>query len=77
MATMKSAVKHAPSDSEVLKSDTRPIPTPADGQVLINVEACGLDRSELFTRRRHVLNVSFLRIPGVDAYDLSKSAPEL
>ena len=77
MATLKSAVMHAPSDSEDLKSDTRPIPTPAEGQVLINLKACGLNRSELSTRRGHSLNVSFLRIPGVEVCGLSRSALKL
>lgn len=51
MATMKAAVMHAPGGPEVLKLQTLPIPTPKKGQVLIQVKAFGLNRSELFTRQ--------------------------
>jgi hypothetical protein len=39
--------------TEVLEIESRPIPTPVSGQVLIRVKAVGLNRSELFTRQVH------------------------
>ncbi len=50
MATMRAVVLHDPGPPESLKLETRPIPTPAKGHVLIQVKAFGLNRSELFTR---------------------------
>lgn len=47
---MKAAVMHKPGGPEVLKIETRPIPVPKAGQVLIAVKAFGINRSELFTR---------------------------
>jgi len=49
--TMKAAVIHEPGGPEVLKIETRPIPKPRAGEVLIRVNAFGLNRSELFTRQ--------------------------
>jgi NADPH:quinone reductase-like Zn-dependent oxidoreductase len=45
MRTMKAAVIYAPGGPEVLKIETRPIPTPQAGEVLIRVKAFGLNRS--------------------------------
>ena len=53
MATMKAAVMHESGGPEVLKLETLPIPAPKKGQVLIQVKAFGLNRSELFTRQGH------------------------
>jgi NADPH:quinone reductase-like Zn-dependent oxidoreductase len=53
MAMMKAAVIYEPGGPEVLKLESRPIPTPKDGEVLIRVKAFGLNRSELFTRQGH------------------------
>lgn len=47
---MKAAVIHEAGGPEVFKIEKRAIPTPKKGQVLINVKAFGLNRSELFTR---------------------------
>ena len=60
---------------EVLKLETRPIPTPARGQVLIQVKAFGLNRSELFTRQGHSPGVPFPRVLGIEAVGLVESAP--
>ena len=38
---------------EALKVETRPIPIPKSGWILINIKAFGLNRSELFTRQGH------------------------
>ena len=48
--SMKAAVIYKPGGADVLKIETRPVPTPKSGQVLIAVKAFGLNRSELFTR---------------------------
>ena len=48
--SMKAAVIYEPGKADVLKVETRPVPTPKSGQVLIAVKAFGLNRSELFTR---------------------------
>ena len=76
MATMKAAVIHEPGGPEVLKIESRPIPTPQPGEVLIRVKAFGLNRSELFTRRGLSPGVSFPRILGIEAVGLVEEAPE-
>jgi NADPH:quinone reductase-like Zn-dependent oxidoreductase len=53
MAAMKAVVIHTPGGPEVLKIEQLPIPTPKPGQVLIQIKAFGLNRSELFTRQGH------------------------
>jgi NADPH:quinone reductase-like Zn-dependent oxidoreductase len=50
MADMKAAVIYEAGEPEVLRIESRPIPTPRSGEVLIRVKAFGLNRSELFTR---------------------------
>jgi D-arabinose 1-dehydrogenase-like Zn-dependent alcohol dehydrogenase len=51
MDLMKAAVIYEPGGPEALKVESRPIPTPQAGEVLIQVKAFGLNRSELFTRQ--------------------------
>jgi NADPH:quinone reductase-like Zn-dependent oxidoreductase len=75
MATMKAAVIHAPGGAEVLKIETRPVPVPQEGEVLIRVKAFGLNRSELFTRRGLSSNVRFPRILGIEAVGVVAQAP--
>jgi NADPH:quinone reductase-like Zn-dependent oxidoreductase len=75
MATMKAAVMYAPGGPEVLKLESRPIPAPQLGQVLIRVMAFGLNRSELFTRQGHSPDVHFPRILGIEAVGLVEDAP--
>lgn len=53
----------------------RPIPTPQPGWVLIRVKACGLNRSEMFTRQGHSPNVEFPRILGIEATGIVEKAP--
>jgi NADPH:quinone reductase-like Zn-dependent oxidoreductase len=76
MPVMKAAVVYEPGGPEVLKIESRPIPTPAAGQVLIRVMAFGLNRSELFTRQGHSPNVRFPRILGIEAAGLVEQAPD-
>jgi NADPH:quinone reductase-like Zn-dependent oxidoreductase len=75
MATMKAAVIHEPGGPEVLKIESRPVPTPQAGEVLIRVKAFGLNRSELFTRQGLSPGVVFPRILGIEAVGLVEEAP--
>lgn len=74
---MKAAVIHEAGGPEVLKLETRPIPQPAEGEVLIRVRAFGLNRSELFTRQglSPKSEVNFPRILGIEAVGIVESAP--
>ncbi|MDQ0468837.1 zinc-binding alcohol dehydrogenase family protein [Labrys wisconsinensis] len=72
---MKAVVIHQPGGPEVLKIEQRPVPQPQPGQVLIRVEAFGLNRSELFTRQGHSPNVRFPRILGIEAVGTVQAAP--
>lgn len=73
--TMKAAVIYEAGGPEVLKLESRPIPQPEQGEVLIRVKAIGLNRSELFTRQGHSPNVPFPRILGIEATGLVEAAP--
>jgi NADPH:quinone reductase-like Zn-dependent oxidoreductase len=75
MAEMKAVVIYAPGGPEVLKVESRPIPAPNSGQVLIRVKAFGLNRSELFTRQGHSPGVKFPRVLGIEAVGLVEEAP--
>ena len=74
-ATMKAAVMHGPGGPEVLKLEERPVPHAAAGQVLIRIEAFGLNRSELFTRQGLSPDVEFPRILGIEAVGVVEDAP--
>jgi NADPH:quinone reductase-like Zn-dependent oxidoreductase len=75
MTTMKAAVIHEAGGPEVLKIESRPVPTPQNGEVLIRVKAFGLNRSELFTRQGHSPGVKFPRVLGIEAVGLVEEAP--
>jgi NADPH:quinone reductase-like Zn-dependent oxidoreductase len=75
MAEMKAVVIYQAGGPEVLKVETRPIPTPNRGQVLIRVKAFGLNRSELFTRQGHSPGVKFPRVLGIEAVGIVEDAP--
>jgi NADPH:quinone reductase-like Zn-dependent oxidoreductase len=72
---MKAAVIYQAGGPEVLKVESRPIPKPRPGEVLIRVKAFGLNRSELFTRQGHSPNVKFPRILGIEAAGIIEDAP--
>ncbi len=72
---MKAAVIHKAGGPEALKVESRATPTPERGQVLIQVKAFGLNRSELFTRQGHSPGVLFPRILGIEAVGLVEEAP--
>jgi len=75
MRTMKAAVIYEAGGPEVLKIESRPIPTPQPGEVLIRVKAFGLNRSELFTRQGLSPGVTFPRILGIEAVGVIEEAP--
>jgi NADPH:quinone reductase-like Zn-dependent oxidoreductase len=72
---MKAAVIYEAGGPEALKIETRPIPTPQAGEVLIRVKAFGLNRSELFTRKGLSPGVIFPRILGIEAVGTVEEAP--
>jgi NADPH:quinone reductase-like Zn-dependent oxidoreductase len=72
---MKAAVIYQAGGAEVLKLESRPVPTPKCGEVLIRVKAFGLNRSELFTRQGYSPTVRFPRILGIEAAGLVEDAP--
>ena len=76
-STMRAAVIYEPGGPEVLKLETRPVPSPAKGQVLIRVHASGLNRSELFTRQGHTPPslAPFPRILGIEATGVVAACP--
>src|ERR1700757_3050327 len=75
MRTMKAAVIYKAGGPEVLKIESRTIPTPQPGEVLIRVKAFGLNRSELFTRQGLSPGVVFPRILGIEAVGTVEEAP--
>src|SRR6201997_3570532 len=75
MDSMKAAVIYEPGGPEVLKVESRPIPKPQAGEVLIQVKAFGLNRSELFTRQGLSPGVTLPRILGIEAVGLVEDAP--
>ena len=75
MATMKAAVIHEAGGPDVLKIESRAVPRPRPGEVLIRVKAFGLNRSELFTRQGLSPGVVFPRILGIEATGLVEEAP--
>ena len=75
MRTMKAAVAYEAGGPEVLKIESRPIPRPQPGEVLIRIKAFGLNRSELFTRQGLSPGVVFPRVLGIEAVGLVEEAP--
>src|SRR5260221_3088594 len=75
MTTMKAVVMHEAGGPEVLKIESRPIPTSQSGEVLMQVKAFGLNRSELFTRQGHSHGVKLPRVLGIEAVGLFAEAP--
>src|SRR6201998_4628137 len=75
MDSMKAAVIYEPGVPGVLKVESRPIPKPREGEVLIQVKAFGLNRSELFTRQGLSPGGVFPRVLGIEAVGLVEDAP--
>lgn len=74
---MKAVVVHQAGGADVLEIESRPVPKAQGGQVLIQVKAFGLNRSELFTRQGHSPRsaVQFPRILGIEAVGIVEAAP--
>ena len=66
---------HVPGPPSVLKLSHVPIPTPKAGEVLIQVKAFGLNRSEMYTRQGLSPGVMFPRILGIEATGILEAAP--
>ncbi len=49
--TMRAVEISSPGGPEVLKPATRPVPTPGEGEVLIRVEAAGINRPDVLQRQ--------------------------
>lgn len=75
MTSMNAAVIYEAGGPEVLKIESRTIPAPKLGEVLIEVKAFGLNRSELFTRQGRSPSVIFPRILGIEAVGVVAKAP--
>lgn len=65
--SMRAVVLDAPGPPEALQLRELPVPVPRAGQVLIKVEAFGLNRSELHTRLGLADGVTFPRVLGIEA----------
>lgn len=63
---MKAAVLYSPGAADQFRLEEWPVPTPAAGQVLIQVHAFGLNRSELMTRKGLSPGVQFPRVLGIE-----------
>jgi NADPH:quinone reductase-like Zn-dependent oxidoreductase len=72
---MKAAVIRQPGGPEMLRIESLPVPVAAPGQVLIRVEAFGLNRSEMFTRQGLSPDVKFPRVLGIEAVGTVAAAP--
>lgn len=72
---MRAVVLDGPGPPEVLQVRDVPRPTPDPGQVLVRVEAFGLNRSELHFRRGMGSFGSFPRIPGLEAVGTVAECP--
>ena len=75
LSTMRAAVIHHAGPPSVLKIQSRPIPVPQRGQVLIRVKAFGLNRSEMYTRLGHSPGLTFPLILGIEAVGVVEDAP--
>ena len=73
---MRAAVLDAPGPPEALQLRELPVPEPADGWVLIEVKAFGLNRSELQTRLGFAgAAVSYPRVLGIEAVGVVAACP--
>jgi len=73
--TMRAVVIDEPGTPEVLQIRDVPRPQARPGQVLIEVKAFGLNRSELHFRQGVGSSGSFPRIPGIEASGVVVAAP--
>ncbi|WP_405166886.1 zinc-binding alcohol dehydrogenase family protein [Nocardia sp. NBC_01499] len=73
--TMRAVVLDGPGPLEALRIRELPVPTPQPGEVLIQVKAFGLNRSELHTRLGLAEGVTFPRVPGIEATGVVAACP--
>ncbi|MEV6561351.1 zinc-binding alcohol dehydrogenase family protein [Nocardia sp. NPDC051756] len=73
--TMRAVVLDGPGPLDALRIRHIPVPTPQPGEVLIQVKAFGLNRSELHTRLGLAEGVTFPRVPGIEATGIVASSP--
>jgi NADPH:quinone reductase-like Zn-dependent oxidoreductase len=74
-ATMRAVVVDAPGGPDVLRVREVPVPVAAAGEVLIRIEAFGLNRSEFHFRSGVGSFGSFPRVPGLEAVGTVAEAP--
>ena len=74
-ATMRAVVLDAPGPPDALHVRELPVPTPRAGDVLIKIEAFGLNRSELHTRLGLADGVTFPRVLGIEASGTVAACP--
>ncbi len=72
---MRAVVVERPGPPEVLQVRAWPLPEPRVGEVLIRVQAFGLNRSELHFRQGVASSGSFPRVPGIEASGIVAAAP--
>ncbi|MEC3981141.1 zinc-binding alcohol dehydrogenase family protein [Amycolatopsis sp. H20-H5] len=72
---MRAVVLDAPGPADTLTIRELPVPEPAPGEVLIRVEAFGLNRSELHTRLGLASDVTFPRVLGIEATGVVAACP--
>ena len=73
--TMRAVVLDGPGPPEALQIRQLPVPVPALGWALIQVEAFGLNRSELHTRLGLADGVTFPRVLGIEAAGIVAACP--
>ncbi len=73
--TMRAVVIDAPGPPEALQVRELPVRVPEPGQVLIEVKAFGLNRSELHTRLGLGEGVVFPRVLGIEATGVVAACP--
>ncbi|WP_246797178.1 zinc-binding alcohol dehydrogenase family protein [Burkholderia perseverans] len=73
--TMRAVVLRTTGGPEVLKIESRLVPQPQPGQVLIRVKAFGLNRSEMFIRRGEHFRPALPRVLGIEAVGVVEAAP--
>ena len=72
---MRAIVLHHPGPPSALKIETLPVPQPKPGELLMRVNAFGLNRSELFTRLGYSPNVKLPRVLGIEATGIVAECP--
>ena len=74
--TMRAWRLDAPGPPEALTLHTIPVPEPLAGHALIRVDAFGINRSEMFTRRGDSPSVKLPRVLGIECTGHVEAAPE-